>query len=331
MPRKDVTTKTTRNTELFLSFVIIIFLLPVRYIYLSYEYICTVQWEYDKPYTIFLCVTCFVTPLIVTVMCYASVMKVACHQAHEKPPTMVGEIEDEHSFISTYNQSIHIPDIDDPAMTEQEQMRHGSIRRAEWGLESVNEEAKSANSSYHRDSSKDRANSNGDMIVPAVISEGNVSFLCDGNAQAIMSKKSAKTNQIASDIVQSSPNCVGVANERVIPRENSAKFTERNEQVRKMNLPVLTERNVFINPAGALSRIHPAYSGERSGWIRENSFKSKLGIIPEENAGRKDWEEIPMSDIKGCAISLGHLARVREWMCVRLTNKEKTETVLKRK
>jgi len=25
------------------------------------------------------------------------------------------------------------------------------------------------------------------------------------------------------------------------------------------------------------------------------------------------------------------LARVREWMCVRLTNKEKTETVLKRK
>lgn len=263
---------------------------------------------------------------------------------------MVGEIEAEHSFMATYNRSIHIPDVDDPAMTDEKQMGNGKIRRVEWGPESVDEEAKSAaNSRCH---SNRATNSIGDMIVPAEINrqkeynkkekrstedfstvfkqEENVSVLSDEKAQGIMSKKSDKSNQVALDIAQSSPNRVRVANEGVIPLENSAKFTERNKQTWKMNLSVLTERNVFINPAGALSRIHPTYSSERSGWIRENSFKSKLGIIPEENE-RKDWEESARPHVKGGKISLGHLARVREWMCVRLTNKEKTETVLKRK
>ena len=316
---------------------------------MSYEYICTVQWEYDKPYTIFLCVTCFVIPLIVTVVCYASVMKVACHQAHEKPPTMVGEIEAEHSFTATYNQSIHIPDVDEPAMTDEKQMGIGKIRRAEWQPQSAHEEAKSANSRCYTDRA---SNNNGDMIVPAEINtqkeyskkekgptdfstafkqEVNVSVLSDENAQEIMSKKSVKSNdQTARDKDERLPNCVRVANEEGIPLENSTKFTERNKKAMKMNPSVLTERNVFINPSGALSRIHPTYASESSGWIREKSFKSKLGIIPEENE-RKSREDSTMSHAKESKISLGHLARVREWMCVRLTNKEKTETVLKRK
>lgn len=292
--------------------------------------------------------TCFVTPLIVTVVCYASVMKVACHQAHEKPPTMVGEIEAEHSFMATYNQSIPVPDVDEPAMTDEKQMRIGKIRRAEWGPQSVREEAKSTNSSCHSDPA---SNSNGDMIVPAEINrqkeynkkekrstvdfstafkqEANVSVVSEGNALEIMSEKSVKSNnQTAPDKVErSAPNCVRVANEEGIPRQ---KFTERNKEARKMNLSVLTERNVFINPTGALSRIYPTFSSERSGWIREKSFKSKLGIIPEEKE-RKDWKDSPMSHVKGSKISLGHLARVRDWMCVRLTNKEKTDTVLRRK
>ena len=277
-------------------------------------------------------------------------MKVACHQAHEKPPTMVGEIEAEHSFMATYNRRIHIPDVDDPAMTDGKQMGNGKIRRAEWGPLSVDEAAESANSRCHSDRA---SNSNGDMIVLVEINrqkeynkkekgptvdfstafkqEANVSVLSDGNAQEIVSKESVKSNnQVPPDVVQRSPNCVREANEGAIPRENSAMFTERNKQAREMNLSVLTERNVFFNPAGALSRIHPTYSSERSGWIREKSLKSKLGIIPEENE-RKDWEESPVSHLKGGKMSLGHLARVREWMCVRLTNKEKTETVLKRK
>ena len=85
-----------------------------RYVYLSYEFICTVQWEYDKAYTIFLSVTCFMTPLIVTVVCYISVMKVACRQAREKPPVTVGrfsESEPKHSITAIRDESnAEVPD-----------------------------------------------------------------------------------------------------------------------------------------------------------------------------------------------------------------------------
>jgi len=59
---------------------------------LSYEFICTVQWEHDKAYTIFVWSLCFVGPLIVTVACYSSVMKVARQQAREKPLTTVARL-----------------------------------------------------------------------------------------------------------------------------------------------------------------------------------------------------------------------------------------------
>ncbi|KAL9965699.1 hypothetical protein ACROYT_G029537 [Oculina patagonica] len=61
-----------------------------RYVYLPYEFICTVQFEYDKAFMIFVTVTCFGTPLIVTIVCYTSVMKTACHQAHVQPPAVIG-------------------------------------------------------------------------------------------------------------------------------------------------------------------------------------------------------------------------------------------------
>jgi len=266
---------------------------------------------------------------------------------------MVGEIEDDHSFMATYNQSIHIPDVDDPAMTDEKHVGNGKIRRAEWGPEKRGEEAKSVNSRCRSDRT---SNSNGGMIVLAEINmqkeqnkeekgptvdistafkqEANVSVLSDGNAHEIMSKESVKpesTSQAAADRVERSPSCVRAANEGVIPQGNFTKFTEMNKQTRKMNLSVHTEGNVFINPAGVPSQIHPTYTSERSERIRENSFKSKLGmIIPEENE-KKDWGESPMSHVKGDEKSLGHLARVRAWMCVRLTNKQKTEAVLKRK
>lgn len=46
--------------------------------------------------------TCFVTPLIVTVVCYSGIMKVACHQARQKPPITFGRFsvsEPDHSTI----------------------------------------------------------------------------------------------------------------------------------------------------------------------------------------------------------------------------------------
>lgn len=84
-----------------------------RYTYLPYEFICTVQWEYDKAFTIFLSVTCFVTPLIVTVVCYSSVLRVARHQARDKPPVKVGSFcasEHAHSAIPDVSEAT-IPDV----------------------------------------------------------------------------------------------------------------------------------------------------------------------------------------------------------------------------
>ena len=64
----------------------------VRYVYLPYEFICTVQLEHDKAHTIFVWTLCFVGPLIVTVACYSSVMKVARQQARVTPLTTVGRL-----------------------------------------------------------------------------------------------------------------------------------------------------------------------------------------------------------------------------------------------
>ena len=74
-----------------------------RYAYLPYEFICTIQWEYDKAFTIFITVTSLVTPLIVTVVCYSSVLRVARRQARDKPPIKVGIFsvsEHAHSAIA---------------------------------------------------------------------------------------------------------------------------------------------------------------------------------------------------------------------------------------
>lgn len=57
---------------------------------MPYEFICTVQWESDKSYTIFLSATSFVTPVIVVVLCYSSVLKTARRKAREEPRVTVG-------------------------------------------------------------------------------------------------------------------------------------------------------------------------------------------------------------------------------------------------
>ena len=86
-----------------------------RYVYLPYEFICTIQWEYDKAFTIFITVTSLVTPLIVTVVCYSSVLRVARRQARDKPPIKVGSFSvsgHAHSAIADVRVSeATIPDV----------------------------------------------------------------------------------------------------------------------------------------------------------------------------------------------------------------------------
>ena len=325
-----------------------------RYVYLSYEFICTVQWEYNKPYTIFLCVTCFVTPLIVTVMCYASVMKVACHQARERPTTTVGEIEAEHSYMATCNQSNDDPAVNNSVMFDEGQTENAKLRRVECKQENVDEKTKKEirfTKRRCRNSLKDLASKNENLLVTAEINtqmdslkkeqeevdftsnskqEADMADPRDTNPQTVIGKTPTELNQITRSVHKKSPNVIRETDEVAMFRKNPAKFIESNKQAQKTNLSVVTEGHASINPAGLMSGMHHEHPRARSAWTREYSFGSKLGMIPEENE-TKDFQESPMSLIKRRTTSLGHLARMREWMAEHLMNNEKTETILKRK
>ena len=107
-----------------------------RYVYLPYEFICTVQFEYDKAFTIFVTVICLVTPLIVTVVCYSSILRVARRQARDKPPIMVGSFSvSEHAHSAIPNVRVSEATIPDGSKTEvvdgkieEESKKPGSVR-----------------------------------------------------------------------------------------------------------------------------------------------------------------------------------------------------------
>ncbi|KAL9965697.1 hypothetical protein ACROYT_G029535 [Oculina patagonica] len=310
---------------------LVVALFPVfgwsRYVYLSYEFICTVQWEYNIPYTIFLCVTCFVTPLIVTFMCYASVMKVACHQARERPTTTVGEIEAEHSYMATYNQTNDKQDVKNLAVIDEKQIGNGHCHNSLKAPTSNNRDmVVTAEINTQIDSRKKEQEKAKNDFLNGSNQEPDVSGPSDAKGQAIISNKSTRPEHI----LKRSTNVTRMWDERAMFRENPAKFTESNTQTKKVKLSVITERNVTINPAGAMSRINPAHSRSKSAWTRKGSFESKLGIISDENE-TQDLQESPISSIKARTASVGYLARMKEWMAVRLMNKEKTGAILERK
>ena len=76
--------------------------------------------------------------------------------------------------------------------------------------------------------------------------------------------------------------------------------------------------------------MNPAESHAKPAWAKEDTFKAEQGIIPEKNE-TEDSQDKAMSFTKRRTISLGHLARVREWMGERLMNNENTEAILKTK
>lgn len=119
--------KTIRNKNKIKLFFFMFLSNYFRYSYLPYEFICTVQWEYDKAYTIFLSVTCFVTPLIVTVVCYSGVLRVARRQARDKPPVKVG------SFSAPEHDHSTIPDVSKAEVVdgklEEESKKPGKVAR----------------------------------------------------------------------------------------------------------------------------------------------------------------------------------------------------------
>ena len=66
-------------------------------------------------------------------------------------------------------------------------------------------------------------------------------------------------------------------------------------------------------------------------WTRVDLFDSELSIIPEEGETGDTRQGLERVSLQHHTRTHGHLARMREWMAVRLLNKEKTDVVLHRK
>lgn len=66
-------------------------------------------------------------------------------------------------------------------------------------------------------------------------------------------------------------------------------------------------------------------------WTRVDLFNSELAIIPEESETGDTRQGLGLVSLQNHTRTHGHLARMREWMAVRLMNKEKADVVLHRK
>ena len=66
-------------------------------------------------------------------------------------------------------------------------------------------------------------------------------------------------------------------------------------------------------------------------WTRVDLLDSELAVIPEEGETGDTRQGLGLVSLQNRTRTPGHLTRMREWMTVRLMNKEKTDVVLHRK
>ena len=313
---------------------------------MSYEFICTVQWEHNRAYTIFLCVTSFVAPLFVTVVSYASVMKVACHQAHETLPAMVGVIKAELDHVTTHDSRV-IADV---------RCARNNLKRVRCGTEKMTVEVRNglsrSNDHFFESDWNDLASKD-----KAVKLNANLRAQKDTHKEIKRNLSKIEADVTASNCARSQTTVYGnLTKVRELDRwieadykprnllkkssrkesrktnktETSqgfpAKVRENNKTDKKRTFPVIGKGKDSIYPAYSITpelfHENPKVYRLRRAWTREDFIGSELGIIPEE-----DETQDSRPDQK----SLGHLARVREWMTVKLKNKERAEAILQRK
>ena len=295
-----------------------------RYAYLSYEFICTVQWEYDKAFSIFLSVTCFVTPLIVTVVCYSSILRVARRQARDKLPVKVGTFsfsEHAHSTIPDVSK-VTIPDVSKSKVVdgkiEEESKKPGKVV---CGKE---------NRAFLADSESNKVKA----YLLQGESESTVVKLAEHNNSAVQGP-SRIVKMLDQDPdhrrhVAGSPENVVTGKDR--KNQNSASPSDENK-MSHLNpfVIVVTPRNTKtpanhsadpnINPSGRIgkSRVIPAVvvSSATNLWIEENPQREDLMVDQEKDkktVSRKDF----VSQIRSAA-------RKRRWMAERRTQDKRTK------
>ena len=76
---------------------------PLRYAYLPYEFICTVQWDHDLPFTFAITSLCFGVPAVFVSVCYFRVMLTARRHAQADRIVTLGRISTSHQNGPTPN------------------------------------------------------------------------------------------------------------------------------------------------------------------------------------------------------------------------------------
>ena len=271
---------------------------------MSYEFICTVQWEHNKAYTVFLSVTCFALPLIVTIVSYASVMKVACHQAHETLPITVGEIDVALQVTPHYSPSI--PDV---------RTTRKPMRQTDCFPDNIVEGETTAPIS-----------SNGTFLKYYLndleLKKDNVIL---GENRIKLDASTIHGNEVKLDFSEKKEK-VAFSNCAMFKKMSFLDLVKRKKRTNSIvpgNSLQKTRNNSIIprvNPE--IFREDPNLYRLRSAWTSEELRGHELGIISEENGEHGTRHN---------QTSLGDLERLREWMAVKMKSKEKSEAVLQRR
>lgn len=378
-----------------------LFLYCYRYVYLSYEFICTVQWEYNKAYTIFLSVTSFAVPLLVTVASYSGVMKVACHRVRETPLVKIGEIVAEQDLVISHN------GINDSAGFPE--LRNGTkqMKRVDFRQQTVSDNYKVNEQCYlNKRPRKDNSVLAAKAEVKANLDSKKhkqKELRFNFSEEAVTASKSRKLQTTAdrnvtestaelknwteadfepeNSLERSAKRAARTSNKIGTARRSSTKIKENNNkpakkrlflflgkrkdvidpiypltisrkdpELSRMNADICTEEPELSSINSRLYYTNPDLSGTytdlcrisenvfhedpelyrlKRAWKGEDLFGSELGVIPEEDETRDSQQG--MESLSNRTKSHGHLARMREWMAVRLMNKERADAVLHRK
>lgn len=277
-------------------------------------------------------------PLIVTVFSYASVMRVACHQAHETPHLKVGQIEQkvasdgakENPFVLDVNELMKVGDKhENPCLSErrnEKQELELSVvcnMTEENKVEDVVENMKSVWRVQRLQKRRERTYV--EKVVVRHIEQPSDEIILPSLGQRNRCNDTLHALRMALD-------CKYV--DQVLNKVPCPEVSRANEDSSR------EERVMLGDPASESSRLDTKMLSEDPEICRLR--KARKGVdLSESDVGttvNEDEKEVsrreelePESTQSNMTLHVGHFARAREWMFSKKTSKEMTDAVLHRK
>ena len=277
-------------------------------------------------------------PLIVTVFSYASVMRVACHQAHETPQLKVGQIEQkvasdgpkENRFVLDVNELMKVGDKhENPCLSErryEKQELELSVMCNMTEKNKVEDDVENIKSVW-RDQrlQKRRERRNVEKEVVRHIEQQSDEIILPSLGQRNRSNDTLHALRMALE-------CQYV--DQGLNKVPCPEVSCTNEDSSR------EERVMLGDPASESFRLDTKVLSEdpeicrlRKAWKGVDLSESDVGTTVKEDekeVSRREQLE-PESTKSNTTLYVGHFARAREWMFSKKTSKEMTDAVLHRK